>query len=573
MALIRSLPRLDLSTVNQTLVDAGLGPLSSLSQRKLNALGLPLAYVDRQQRYRFVNTAFLDWLGKREDEVIGREISEVLGAEIYQLYQAYVDAALAGERTGFVRQLTAPGQPAIWIRVDYYPDRGPNNTIRGFLLTYSDVDHLKRLELEAGQREHRLRLVTDSVGLPILYFDREFRLRFANRPFADWIGIPADDLIGHGLKDFLPSDAYGEMIAHVDGVFGGGTMSFERRERKQNGELRWVRVTLFPDREVNGRVGGAFAVWNDIEDDVRVRDALKAQQAQLRLFADNIPGPIAYLDKSLHYTFVNQAFANLVCKPRDEIYGRTPFEVLSAEVASYLRPVIKRAQGGEHVEYERVGTSTAGELRWVHGRVAPDLDPIGNVRGLYCTEYDIHDLKQTEQALAAREEQLRLFTDNIPEPVVYLDSERHYVFVNESFLVLTGYAREQVIGQSIDDVGTAEASLAPPEFVARALAGEAVTYERAAIDADNRPRWLRGRIVPDRRFDGTIKGVYVIAHDISDLKQVQNALAAREGQLRAIMDGVPAPVAYIDREERCHYVNRTFLQYFGLTSEQVSRMR
>jgi PAS domain S-box-containing protein len=289
MALIRSLPRLDLSTVNQTLADAGLGPLTSLSQRKLNALGLPLAYVDRQQRYRFVNTAFLDWLGKREDEVIGREISEVLGPEVYQLYQAYVDAALAGERTGFVRQLTAPGQPAIWIRVDYYPDRGPNNTIRGFLLTYSDVDHLKRLELEAGQREHRLRLVTDSVGLPILYFDREFRLRFANRPFADWIGIPADDLIGHGLKDFLPSDAYEEMIAHVDGVFGGGTMSFERRERKQNGELRWVRVTLFPDREVNGRVGGAFAVWNDIEDDVRVRDALKAQQAQLRLFADNIP--------------------------------------------------------------------------------------------------------------------------------------------------------------------------------------------------------------------------------------------------------------------------------------------
>src|SRR4029453_15547259 len=302
------------------------------------------------------------------------------------------------------------------------------------------------------------------------------------------IGIPADDLIGHGLKDFLPSDAYEEMIAHVDGVFGGGTMSFERPERKQNGELRWVRVTLFPDREVNGRVGGAFAVWNDIEDDVRVREALKAQQAQLRLFADNIPGPIAYLDKSLHYTFVNQAFANHVCKPQDEIYGKTPFEVLGADVSSFIRPIIKRAQGGEHVEYERVGHSARGELRWMHGRVAPDLATMGNVRGLYCTEYDIHDLKQTEQALAAREEQLRLFTDNIPEPVVYLDSERHYVFVNESFLVLTGYAPGQVIGQSIDDVGTAEASLAPPEFVARALAGEAVTYERAAIDAEHQPR-------------------------------------------------------------------------------------
>jgi PAS domain S-box-containing protein len=181
MALIRSLARLDLSSVNQTLAEVGHEPLTSLTQRKLNALGLPLAYVDTEQRYRFVNTAFLDWLGKREDEVIGHTILEALGHDVYQLYQAYVDAALAGERTGFVRQLTAPGQPAIWIRVDYYPDRGAGGVIQGFLLTYSDVDHLKRLELEAGQREHRLRLVTDSVGLPILYFDREFRLRFANR--------------------------------------------------------------------------------------------------------------------------------------------------------------------------------------------------------------------------------------------------------------------------------------------------------------------------------------------------------------------------------------------------------
>jgi len=39
------------------------------------------------------------------------------------------------------------------------------------------------------------------------------------------------------------------------------------------------------------------------------------------------------------------------------------------------------------------------------------------------------------------------------------------------------------------------------------------------------------------------------------------------------MDGVPAPVAYIDRDERCHYVNRTFLQFFGLTQDQVSAMR
>ena len=574
MALTRSLNRLELATVAQTVGDTGeRESLLALSQRKLNALGTPLAYVDRGQRYRFVNKAFVEWLGKQPNEVVGREIIEVVGRDVYQLYHAYVEAALSGERTGFERQLVTPARPAIWIRVDYYPDRSPSGLVRGFLVTYSDVDHLKRLELEAGQREQRLRLVTDSVGLPILYFDRQLKLRFANRPAADWIGVAADDLLGHALKEFLPSDALSEMQGYIERAFAGATVSYERRERKANGDLRWVKITLFPEREVGGRVGGAFAVLSDIEDDIQIRDALKSQEAQMRLFADNIPGPIAYLDKSLHYKFVNQAFANWVCKPQDEIYGKSPFEVMAADVASFLRPVLRRAQGGEHVEYERIGQDAHGQRRWMHGRIAPDLDASGKVRGLYCTEYDIHDLKLTEQALAAREEQLRLFTDNIPEPVVYLDGEYKYVFVNEAFLHLVGMSREEIIGQKSTEVLGVDLAHALADSHHLLIAGDPSTFERAVADAHGRTRWIRSRCVADPNFDGTMKGIYVVGHDITDLKIAQDALAARESQLRAIMDGVPAPVAYIDRDELCHYVNRTFLQFFGLTPEQVSQLR
>jgi diguanylate cyclase (GGDEF)-like protein/PAS domain S-box-containing protein len=574
MALTRPISRLELAPVPQTAGEAGdRGPLLALSQRKLNALGTPVAYVDRNQQFRFVNKAYLEWLGKRPDEVLGREVIEVIGRESYQLYRAYVDAALGGARTGYEWQLATPGRQPIWVRVDYYPDRNQQGHSRGFLATYSDVDQLKRLELEAGQREHRLRLVTDSVGLPILHFDRQLRLRFANKPFADWIGVPAEDLLGHALNDFLPSDALTEMQGYIERAFAGATVAYERRERRATGELRWVRVTLFPDREMGGRVGGAFVVWNDIEDDVRVRDALKAQQSQLRLFADNIPGPIAYLDKSLHYTFVNQAFANWVCKPQDEIYGKTPFEVMAPDVAAFLRPVLKRAQAGEHVEYERIGQNAHGQRRWMHGRMAPDLDSTGKVRGLYCTEYDIHDLKQTEQELAAREKQLRLFTDNIPEPVVYLDGDRNYVFVNEAFLDLYGLSRDQVIGKKAEEIPGVEGSQALTPDRDRAVRNDALTYERVVIDVVGRTRWIRARCVPDLNLDGSIRGEYVVGHDITDLKLAQDALAARESQLRVIMDGVPAPVAYIDRDERCHYVNRTFLQYFGLTVEQVGYLR
>jgi PAS domain S-box-containing protein len=574
MAFTRSLRSPAQHTVQQSIVALlERESLSALSQRKLNALASPLAYVDRNQRYRFVNKAFLEWIDRRPEEVLGREIIDVVGRDIYDLYEAYIAAALDGERTGFERQLFASGRPAIWIRVDYYPDRGPDGMVRGFLVGYSDVDHLKRLELEAGRREHRLRLVTDSVGVPILYFDRQQKLRFANRPYADWIGVPSDDLLGHALAEFMPPDTLAELTVHMEQAFAGMTASWERRERKTTGELRWVRNVLVPEREMGGRVGGAFLVMNDIEDDVRARDALKAQETQMRLFADNIPGPIAYLDRELNYRFVNQAFANLARLPQEKIYGRPPSEVLARDVANFLRPILKRAQGGEAVEYERVGLTTVGAQRWMHGRIVPDLDAARQVRGVYCTEYDIHELKTTEQALAAREEQLRLFTDNIPEPVVYLDAERRFAFVNEAFLDLTGLERERVAGREPAEVMADERRIMQDEYVARALAGESVTYERPVVDVNGRTRWFRARIVPDFHFDGKIRGLYVVGHDITDLKQVQDALASRESQLRAIMDGVPAPVAYIDRDERCHYVNRSFLQYFGLNVEAVAEMR
>ena len=193
-------------------------------------------------------------------------------------------------KVGYEWQFAMPGRQPLWMRVDYYPDRNQQGHIRGFLATYSDVDHLKRLELEAGQREHRLRLVTDSVGLPILHFDRQLRLRFAEQAVRR-----LDRRAGRGsarafAADFLPSDGLTEMQGYIERAFAGATVSYERRERRASGELRWVRIPLFPDREMGGRVGGAFVVWNDIEDDVRVRDALKSQQSQLRLFADNIPG-------------------------------------------------------------------------------------------------------------------------------------------------------------------------------------------------------------------------------------------------------------------------------------------
>ena len=141
--------------------------LLALSQRKLNALSAAGGcYIDADQRYRFVNRAFLDWTGKPQAEVHrARDRRSRRAASSISSINAYVEAALAGERVSFERQLSSvPSATRSGSASTTTPDRGPRGDVRGLLATYTDVDSIKRLELEAGEREHRLRLVTDSVG-------------------------------------------------------------------------------------------------------------------------------------------------------------------------------------------------------------------------------------------------------------------------------------------------------------------------------------------------------------------------------------------------------------------------
>jgi PAS domain-containing protein len=88
MSLTHSLTRFGVPSMERKAgTTSGLANLASLSQRKLNALGLPLAYVDCDRRYRFANLAFLEWTGKVFTDVVGQEIQDVVGQEAFLLYE------------------------------------------------------------------------------------------------------------------------------------------------------------------------------------------------------------------------------------------------------------------------------------------------------------------------------------------------------------------------------------------------------------------------------------------------------------------------------------------------------
>src|SRR5687768_3974716 len=60
-----------------------------------------ISYLDCEQRFRFSNRTYDDWLGIPQSEMQGRSVAEVFGAEAYARMRPHIERVLAGEEVQF----------------------------------------------------------------------------------------------------------------------------------------------------------------------------------------------------------------------------------------------------------------------------------------------------------------------------------------------------------------------------------------------------------------------------------------------------------------------------------------
>lgn len=111
-----------------------------------NALPVLIAYVDEQQRYRFNNQAYADWLGQAPAEIQGCHLQQVWGEDSYRRMQPHVAAALTGAIVTYEHEITLAEHRLRSVSVTYIPHRDQQGTVRGFFALASDISERKAIE-------------------------------------------------------------------------------------------------------------------------------------------------------------------------------------------------------------------------------------------------------------------------------------------------------------------------------------------------------------------------------------------------------------------------------------------
>jgi PAS domain S-box-containing protein len=114
-----------------------------------NAVPALIAYVDTERRFRFHNRAYEDAFGLKPEQVQGRTLLEVFGAELYQAMSPKVDEVLAGYPSQFERtQVNVRGELRDYAE-HYFPRYSGDarqGKVIGFYSLTTDITEMKRID-------------------------------------------------------------------------------------------------------------------------------------------------------------------------------------------------------------------------------------------------------------------------------------------------------------------------------------------------------------------------------------------------------------------------------------------
>jgi len=185
-------------------------------------------------------------------------------------------------------------------------------------------------------------------------------------------------------------------------------------------------------------------------------------------------------------------------------------------------------------------------------------------------ERDITERKRTEEALQESENNYRTLVEESFDGI-FIQKGSNIIFVNKRLNEMLGYEKAELIGQNHWVVYHPDYQKLTRERAQTRMRGEAVEprYEVKLQRKDG--SWFYGEINARAiTFPSSQESeIQVWIKDIDERKRDEKKLKDNERFLQTLIDAIPAPVFYKDREGKYLGFNRAFETFFGEPNEQM----
>ena len=365
----------------------------------------------------------------------------------------------------------------------FVPVRAKDGTIHKVTGITEDITDRTAAEAALRESEQRLELALWGAGLGL--WDHDYRTGRVIRN-ARWTAM-----LGYAPGEIGPSmQAWNDLIhpadkaqvlatdaAHLEGTLPH--YQVEYRIRTKLGDWKWVQDSgKVVERDADGKPLREVGTLLDITERKRAEEELKESEKRFRSLSDAAFEGIAITDQG-RVVDVNRQAAEMLGYTVAEMIGRPVVDFVAADSVAVVAERMGLGSEGryEHSFRRKDGSVFPGEA---HARALP----------YHGRQLRVTALRDITERKRAEEEQARLSraVEQSAESVVITNPDGTVVYVNPAFERVTGYTRDEVIGQN-------------PRILKSGRQGEA--FYRAMWDTLVRGGVWNGRLV-NRRKDGTL---------------------------------------------------------------------
>ena len=359
------------------------------------------------------------------------------------------------------------------------------------------------------------------------------------------------DMLGYEVNELPTGEHLWQQIVHPDDlekvnqafdtVIKGDSETYELEFRMRHKDGHYVPVLSrgFITRDEHGTPLRVSGTNTDLTERKQIEAAREEALTLLQKVANSVPGMVyqyrLYSDGAACFPYANEGIRDIYrVNPEDVVEDASPvMSILHPDdFSGIVASIQKSAQDLTPWRYEYRVKFEDGTVRWLLGSALPEAEADGSVlwHG-FITDITEHK---------ADEEQIRKLSQAVeqsPESIVITNVAAEIEYVNQAFVMSTGYSRDEVIGknpkilhsgktpQATYTAMWAELGQGQPwkgEFINRRKDGS--EYTEFAI------------ITPLREEDGSIKKYVAVKEDVTEKKRIGIELDQHRNHLQGLVD-------------------------------------
>jgi PAS domain S-box-containing protein len=402
-----------------------------------DALPGMVSYVDRDERYRFLNQTYQEWFGIPRSQVLGKtlaeglatQLGEIRGAQAYDHIREYVKRALEGEPLQYVNTFITKDGESKHVLVNYVP-RLEQGQVVGYYGMFTDITARVEAEEALKQSEARFSNIFNQNSVGMAEVDLTGRFLLVNDRYCELVGRSREALYQIRMQDIShEEDVPQNMSLFQKAIEKGTPFAIEKRYTRADGSQVWVRNNVSVVKDPHNQPSSVVAICLDITKKKEAQEALQESKDLFQSFANHIQSLAWMADNTGKVMWYNQRWY--------EYTGIHPQERQPPDWEAVLHPehvnrVVEHArkarQRGEDWELTMPLKRADGEWGWFLASARAIKDAEGKVIRWIGTCTDITEGVKFQQQLQKANEEIAVLLQREKLALAEVNAQRSTLY-------------------------------------------------------------------------------------------------------------------------------------------------